>query len=61
VSFGISFLANPDLPKRFERGAPLNKPDRSTLYTGDEKGYVDYPKLSDEGDEAQYRVLACRK
>lgn len=35
VSFGIPFLANPDLPKRFERSAPLNKPDLSTLYTGD--------------------------
>jgi N-ethylmaleimide reductase len=47
VSFGIPFLANPDLPRRFATGALLNKADMATLYTGDEKGYVDYPILSD--------------
>jgi N-ethylmaleimide reductase len=43
--FGELFLANPDLPDRFQRGAPLNTPDRSTYYGGDAKGYVDYPVL----------------
>ncbi len=43
VSFGAIFLANPDLPRRFERGLPLNKPDTSTFYGGGEKGYTDYP------------------
>jgi N-ethylmaleimide reductase len=59
VSFGIPFLANPDLPKRFEKGAPLNRPDLAALYTGDDKGSVDYPKLNDEGQEVKYCVVAC--
>lgn len=45
VAFGVLFLANPDLPERFRRNAPLNPPDNSTFYTGEEKGYIDYPKL----------------
>ena len=45
VSFGVRFLANPDLPERFKNGAPLNEPDRSTFYAGEEKGYIDYPSL----------------
>ena len=45
VSFGRTFLANPDLPKRFALNAPLNDPDASTFYGGDEKGYTDYPLL----------------
>ncbi|KAM0847203.1 hypothetical protein ACQ4PT_055162 [Festuca glaucescens] len=32
VAFGRLFLANPDLPKRFEVGAELNKYDRMTFY-----------------------------
>lgn len=49
VSFGKTFLANPDLPKRFELDAPLNAPNPKTFYgRGDvdaEKGYTDYPFL----------------
>jgi N-ethylmaleimide reductase len=45
VSFGASFLANPDLPERLRAGAPLNTPDRATFYGGDERGYTDYPVL----------------
>lgn len=41
--FGRTFIANPDLPKRFERGLPLNPVDYATLYGGGETGYVDYP------------------
>lgn len=44
--FGSSFLANPDLPKRFRQGAPLNAPDRATFYTPGAKGYTDYPTLN---------------
>lgn len=43
VSFGQLFLANPDLPERFKTNTPLNKPDMSTFYGGEEKGYIDYP------------------
>lgn len=45
VSFGVQFLSNPDLPRRFELNAELNAPDFSTLYSGGEKGYIDYPVL----------------
>jgi len=43
VAFGVLFLANPDLPERFRRGAPLNTPDRATFYGGGEAGYTSYP------------------
>ncbi|KAJ4757422.1 12-oxophytodienoate reductase-like protein [Rhynchospora pubera] len=46
IAYGRPFLANPDLPKRFELNAPLNKYDRSTFYTSDPVvGYTDYPFL----------------
>lgn len=45
VSFARKSLANPDLPKRFAKGAELNIPDLATFYGGDEKGYTDYPAL----------------
>jgi len=45
VSFGVPFLANPDLPERLRLDAPLNEPDESTFYGGDEHGYTDYPVL----------------
>ncbi len=43
VAFGVPFLANPDLPKRFASGAALNSPDPSTFYGDGAKGYTDYP------------------
>lgn len=45
VAFGVPFLANPDLPERFRRGAALNAPDSSTFYTPGPRGYTDYPVL----------------
>nr|GMD23212.1 putative 12-oxophytodienoate reductase 11 [Ipomoea batatas] len=46
VVYGRVFLANPDLTKRFELIAPLNKYNRDTLYTPDPIiGYTDYPFL----------------
>jgi N-ethylmaleimide reductase len=47
VVFGGAFLANPDLPERFRKGAPLNPADRSTFYTPGPRGYTDYPTLGD--------------
>lgn len=46
ISFGTLFLANPDLPKRFELDAELNEPDRATMFGGGEQGYIDYPFLN---------------
>lgn len=48
VSFGRTFLANPDLPKRFALNAALNEPDSATFYDGDEWGYTDYSFLEPE-------------
>ena len=43
IAFGRPFLANPDLPERYRKGAPLNAPDMATFYTPGAKGYTDYP------------------
>ncbi|MEB3259944.1 MAG: alkene reductase [Cyanobacteriota bacterium] len=51
VAFGTAFLANPDLPERIRRGAPLQAPDPSTFYSPGPVGYTDYPFLGD-GDAA---------
>lgn len=45
VAFGKLFIANPDLPERFARGAVLNEPNPETFYGGDAAGYTDYPAL----------------
>ncbi|MFW2374252.1 MAG: alkene reductase [Gammaproteobacteria bacterium] len=47
VSFGIPFIANPDLPARFKAGAELAVADQTRFYGGDDKGYTDYPTMSD--------------
>jgi N-ethylmaleimide reductase len=47
IAFGKLFIANPDLVERLERNAPLNEPDQSTFYGGDEHGYTDYPTLAE--------------
>ena len=47
VAFGKLFIANPDLPARFARNAPLNTPDQATFYADGPKGYTDYPALPD--------------
>lgn len=48
VSFARMFLANPDLPERFEAKAELNEPDSDTFYGGGAEGYTDYPFLESE-------------
>ncbi|WP_028220767.1 alkene reductase [Paraburkholderia oxyphila] len=45
VAWGQLFIANPDLPRRFEMNAPLNAPNPSTYYARGETGYTDYPSL----------------
>jgi len=47
VAFGKLFLANPDLPRRMQLGAPLNEPDIPGFYAGGAKGYTDYPAWSE--------------
>jgi 2,4-dienoyl-CoA reductase-like NADH-dependent reductase (Old Yellow Enzyme family) len=45
VAFGKLFIANPDLPARFARNAPLNRPNAATFYAPGPEGYTDYPSL----------------
>ncbi|KAL8538769.1 hypothetical protein ACS0TY_000687 [Phlomoides rotata] len=46
VAFGRLFLANPDLPRRFELHSFINKYDSSTFWSNDPVvGYTDYPFL----------------
>ncbi len=48
IAYGVPFLANPDLPVRFLRNAPLNQPDPKTFYAiSTRAGYTDYPFLAD--------------
>jgi N-ethylmaleimide reductase len=48
VAFGVPFIANPDLVKRFHIDAPLNAPNQEKFYGGGEEGYTDYPLLEQE-------------
>lgn len=56
IAFGRLFLANPDLPERVQKNAPLNEWDENTFYGGNEKGYTDYPFLKkDKGENLNIR------
>jgi N-ethylmaleimide reductase len=48
VAFGRLFTSNPDLTARLRDRAPLTPPERSTFYTADDIGYVDFPSLAAE-------------
>jgi N-ethylmaleimide reductase len=43
VAFGRYFVSNPDLPTRIKQRLPLSDYDRTTFYTFDARGYIDYP------------------
>lgn len=47
IAYGVPFIANPDLVARYKANAPLNEADADTFYGGGEKGYTDYPFLSE--------------
>lgn len=47
IAYGVPFIANPDLVERYRKDAPLNEADASSFYGGAEKGYTDYPFLTD--------------
>lgn len=46
AAWGKLFIANPDLPRRFQLNAPLNAPDNESFYGGTARGYTDYPTLA---------------
>ena len=45
VSFGVPFIANPDLPRRFALRAALNEALPDFFYAPGPSGYTDYPAL----------------
>jgi N-ethylmaleimide reductase len=55
VSFGQLYIANPDLVVRFKYQLPLSESDPNTYYTGEEKGYTDYPEAELSGTIEQLR------
>jgi 2,4-dienoyl-CoA reductase-like NADH-dependent reductase (Old Yellow Enzyme family) len=46
ITFGRRFLANPDLPHRFEKKLPLNSDDQTTWYSQGPEGYITYPSAT---------------
>lgn len=46
-AYGQMVLANPDFVTRLKRNAPLNAADHTTYFGGTDKGYVDYPIMSE--------------
>ena len=45
ISFGVPYIANPDLVERLAQDAPLNEANAETFYGGGAEGYPDYPAL----------------
>jgi N-ethylmaleimide reductase len=45
VTVGTWMIANPDFVERLKLDAPLNMPDKNTIYAGGAEGYTDYPFL----------------
>lgn len=45
AAWGVPFIANPDLVKRFASNSPLNNAKPELFYGGSEAGYTDYPSL----------------
>lgn len=58
VVYGSTFLANPDLPRRFELNAPLNTPNPALFYVPGAQGYIDYPALDNDGANRALRIHA---
>lgn len=46
VAFGRSFIPNPDLVERLQRGLPLADLDPATLYGGGAEGLTDWPRAN---------------
>lgn len=43
ISFGVPFIANPDLPRRFAEQLPLAEANPKLYYAPGAQGYIDYP------------------
>jgi 2,4-dienoyl-CoA reductase-like NADH-dependent reductase (Old Yellow Enzyme family) len=42
ASWGMSFISNPDLPRKLREDIPLTPTNMATIYSNDEAGYTDY-------------------
>jgi 2,4-dienoyl-CoA reductase-like NADH-dependent reductase (Old Yellow Enzyme family) len=51
VAFGVLFIANPDLPRRFAQRSHLNTPRPELFYSSGPEGYTDYPCLEEPCDD----------
>ena len=49
ATFGVPFIANPDLVDQLRTDAPHNKPDPSKFYGVSPEGYTDYPAMERPG------------
>jgi 2,4-dienoyl-CoA reductase-like NADH-dependent reductase (Old Yellow Enzyme family) len=49
ISFGRTFLANPDLPARLAVNASLNPDNPARWYGSSPEGYTDYPTMEEQG------------
>lgn len=58
ISFGRTYLANPDLVERFRQRAALNPDNIKTWYTRGPAGYTDYPPMN-ESNESQAAAAAA--
>lgn len=47
ITVGTWMIANPDFVERLKLDAPLNMPDKNTIYAGGAEGYTDYPFLKE--------------
>lgn len=45
IAFGMLFISNPDLPRRFAEGLNLNATNFNTIYAEGSTGYTDYPSV----------------
>ena len=53
ISYGRLFISNPDLPRRFADGLPLNHEiDETHLYDHGARGYTDYPSWQPDDSAA---------
>ena len=52
IAMARAFLANPDLVERFRTRASLTAADMATFYSEGDKGYIDYPTLT-EGNKQE--------
>jgi N-ethylmaleimide reductase len=59
IAYGQLFIANPDLPTRFQLSAPLAQPQRATFYGGGAAGYTDYPPISQPAGISKPEAIAA--